>query len=74
MSMTISEKILAKASGKESVSAGEIVWAEPRTILAHDISGVGASLYIKEHFGEGSIVIVHVEPISECISTLQKEI
>jgi 3-isopropylmalate/(R)-2-methylmalate dehydratase large subunit len=55
MGMTISEKILAKASGKESVSAGEIVWAEPHTILAHDISGVGASLYIKEHFGEAKV-------------------
>jgi 3-isopropylmalate/(R)-2-methylmalate dehydratase large subunit len=52
MGMTISEKILAAASGQASVTAGEIVWAEPRTIMAHDISGVGASLYIRENFGD----------------------
>jgi 3-isopropylmalate/(R)-2-methylmalate dehydratase large subunit len=52
MGMTISEKILATASGRDAVQAGEVVWAEPRTVMAHDISGVGASLYLKEQFGD----------------------
>lgn len=52
LGMTISQKILAAASGREAVAVGDIVWAEPRTIMAHDISGVGASLYIREAFGD----------------------
>ena len=56
MGMTISEKILATASGRDVVQSGEIVWAEPRTVMAHDISGVGSSLYLKEQFGDDAMV------------------
>lgn len=39
MSMTMSEKILAKASGKESVEAGEIVMADIDVAMVHDLTG-----------------------------------
>lgn len=39
MGKTISEKILARASGQESVSAGEIVWADIDRAMMDDILG-----------------------------------
>lgn len=39
MGKTISEKILARASGRESVSAGEIVWAKIDRAMMDDILG-----------------------------------
>jgi len=39
MSMTMSEKILAKASGKDVVEAGEIVMADISTAMVHDLTG-----------------------------------
>ncbi|MDM5333752.1 3-isopropylmalate dehydratase large subunit [Ureibacillus composti] len=39
MGMTMSEKILAKASGQSSVKAGEIVWVNVDIALMHDLLG-----------------------------------
>ena len=39
MGMTISEKILARASGQPSVKAGEIVWARVDKAMMDDILG-----------------------------------
>lgn len=39
MGMTLSEKILARASGNKSVSPGDIVMAKIETAMAHDITG-----------------------------------
>ncbi|MCL2157128.1 MAG: homoaconitase large subunit [Methanobrevibacter sp.] len=39
MSMTMSEKILAKASNKEKVEAGEIVMANIDVAMTHDLTG-----------------------------------
>ena len=39
MGMTISEKILARASGRESVKAGEIVWVDVDKAMMDDILG-----------------------------------
>ena len=39
MGKTIAEKILARASGKKSVSAGEIVWADIDRAVMDDILG-----------------------------------
>ncbi|HWL13148.1 MAG TPA: 3-isopropylmalate dehydratase large subunit [Ureibacillus sp.] len=39
MGMTMSEKILAKASGNASVKAGEIVWVKVDIALMHDLLG-----------------------------------
>jgi len=39
MSMTMSEKILAKASGQEKVEAGEIIMADIDIAMVHDLTG-----------------------------------
>ena len=39
MGKTISEKILARASGQESVSAGDIIWANVDRAMMDDILG-----------------------------------
>lgn len=39
MSMTMSEKILARASGKDKVEAGEIVMADIDIAMTHDLTG-----------------------------------
>ena len=39
MSMTMAEKILARASGKEKVEAGEIVMANIDVAMTHDLTG-----------------------------------
>jgi 3-isopropylmalate/(R)-2-methylmalate dehydratase large subunit len=52
MGMALSHKILAKASGRREVSAGEVVWAMPDLIMMHDLSGYGAAKIFLEEFGE----------------------
>ncbi|TQI66335.1 3-isopropylmalate dehydratase large subunit [Clostridium sp. KNHs216] len=47
MSMTISEKILAKASGNENVKAGDIVWAKVDRAMMDDV--LGPRVQIAEH-------------------------
>ena len=37
--MTMAEKILAKASAKKSVEAGEIVMANINVAMTHDLTG-----------------------------------
>ncbi len=39
MSMTMAEKILAKASGKKEIGAGEIVMANIDVAMTHDLTG-----------------------------------
>jgi 3-isopropylmalate/(R)-2-methylmalate dehydratase large subunit len=39
MGMTMSEKILAKASGQKSVKAGDIVWVKVDIAMMHDLLG-----------------------------------
>jgi len=39
MGMTLVEKILAKASGRRSVSPGDIVMAKIDVAMVHDITG-----------------------------------
>lgn len=39
MSMTMAEKILAKAAGKKESSAGEIVMANIDVAMTHDLTG-----------------------------------
>jgi len=38
MSMTITEKILARAAGKDSVSAGELINACVDVVMCHDVT------------------------------------
>jgi 3-isopropylmalate/(R)-2-methylmalate dehydratase large subunit len=50
--MTITEKILAAASGKASVEPGDNIWADVNVLLTHDVCGPGAIGVFKREFGE----------------------
>ena len=39
MSMTIAEKIFARASGKKEVEAGDVVMANIDVAMTHDLTG-----------------------------------
>ena len=46
--MTITEKILARASGKDRVSPGDVVFAKVDKVMLHDVSGPGVMTVFKE--------------------------
>ena len=48
MSMTITEKILARAAGKETVSAGEVINANVDIVMFHDVTGPPAVSMLAE--------------------------
>nr|WP_314417519.1 aconitase/3-isopropylmalate dehydratase large subunit family protein [uncultured Erwinia sp.] len=52
MGQTISQKILARASGRESVTPGEIVWAKVDILMSHDPCMPGVASVFKKEFGE----------------------
>ena len=73
MGKTTSEKILARASGQESVSAGDIIWANvdrammddilgPRVQIAEKIQALGGKVW-----DPGKVVIIsdHYPPARE---------
>ncbi len=49
--MTLTEKILARASGKPHVAPGENVWAKVDVLMTHDVCGPGTIGVFKKHFG-----------------------
>ena len=51
MGQTISQKILARASGCESVTPGEIVWARVDILMSHDPCTPGVASVFKKEFG-----------------------
>ncbi len=51
MSMTLTEKILAKASGKRHVDPGETVWVNVDILLTHDVCGPPTIGIFKKEFG-----------------------
>lgn len=52
MGMTITEKILANAAGKECVKPGDNIWANADILLTHDVCGPGTIGVFKREFGE----------------------
>ena len=50
--MTLTEKILARASGKAQVKAGDNVWVKADTLMTHDVCGPGTIGVFKREFGE----------------------
>jgi 3-isopropylmalate/(R)-2-methylmalate dehydratase large subunit len=50
--MTMTEKILARASGKDHVAPGENVWVNVDVLMTHDVCGPGTIGVFKKHFGE----------------------
>jgi 3-isopropylmalate/(R)-2-methylmalate dehydratase large subunit len=54
--MTITEKILARASGKAHVSPGENVWVNVDVLMTHDVCGPGTFGVFYKHFGKDAKV------------------
>ena len=56
MGQTITEKILARAAGRDSVSAGDNVWVKVDTLMTHDVCGPGTIGIFKKEFGDNAKV------------------
>jgi 3-isopropylmalate/(R)-2-methylmalate dehydratase large subunit len=56
MGMTITEKILAKASGKEQVSPGDNIWVNTDVLMTHDVCGPGTIGVFQREFGKNAKV------------------
>lgn len=54
--MTMTEKILARASGKTSVAPGDNVWANVDVLMTHDVCGPGTFGVFKKEFGKDAKV------------------
>src|SRR5688572_22589831 len=55
-SMTLSEKILARAAGKSQVQAGDNVWVKADVLMTHDVCGPGTIGVFKREFGKAAKV------------------
>ena len=49
--MTLTEKILARASGKREVQAGDNVWVSADILMTHDVCGPGTIGVFRREFG-----------------------
>ncbi|MCC7204507.1 MAG: 3-isopropylmalate dehydratase large subunit [Phycisphaeraceae bacterium] len=54
--MTLTEKIMARHSGRPSVSPGENVWVDVDVLMTHDVCGPGTIGIFKEEFGPAAKV------------------
>jgi len=54
--MTLTEKILARASGRSAVSPGDNVWVNVDVLMTHDVCGPGTIGVFKKHFGQNAKV------------------
>jgi 3-isopropylmalate/(R)-2-methylmalate dehydratase large subunit len=54
--MTMTEKIMAKHSGRASVSPGENVWVDVDVLMTHDVCGPGTIGIFYEKFGRNAKV------------------
>ena len=54
--MTMTEKILARSSGKSSVVPGENVWANVDVLMTHDVCGPGTFGVFEKEFGKDAKV------------------
>ncbi len=52
MGMTMSEKILARGSGRARVQAGDKLWVDVDVLMTHDVCGPPAYAIFKREFGE----------------------
>ncbi|OGV48189.1 MAG: 3-isopropylmalate dehydratase [Lentisphaerae bacterium GWF2_44_16] len=52
MGMTITEYILAKASGRRRVDPGDNIWVSADILMTHDVCGPGTIGVFKREFGE----------------------
>ncbi len=56
MGMTITEKILARAAGRDHVQPGETIWVEADVLMTHDVCGPGTMGIFRREFGESAKV------------------
>ena len=56
MGMTLTEKILARKSGKNSVRPGDNIWVDVDVLMTHDVCGPGTIGIFKERFGKNARV------------------
>ena len=56
MGMTLTEKILAKHSGRDRVSPGDNVWVDVDILMTHDVCGPPAIGIFQKQFGENAKV------------------
>lgn len=56
MAMTITEKILARAAGRDEVHPGDNVWVQADILMTHDVCGPGTIGIFKREFGESARV------------------
>jgi len=54
--MTLTEKILARASGRPSVKAGDNVWVQADILMTHDVCGPGTIGIFQHEFGRDAKV------------------
>jgi 3-isopropylmalate/(R)-2-methylmalate dehydratase large subunit len=54
--MTLTEKILARAAGKDSVQAGDNIWVKADILMTHDVCGPGTIGVFKREFGSNARV------------------
>ncbi len=56
MGMTITEKILARAANRSSVSPGDNIWVNADLLMTHDVCGPGTIGVFKREFGANAKV------------------
>ena len=56
MPMTLTEKLIARASGVDTVQAGEAAWVDVDILMTHDVCGPGTIKVFKTEFGEDAKV------------------
>jgi len=61
--MTLTEKILARASGKARVQAGDNVWVKADVLMTHDVCGPGTIGVFKREFGRNAKVWDHTKVV-----------
>jgi 3-isopropylmalate/(R)-2-methylmalate dehydratase large subunit len=56
LSMTLTEKILARASHRNAVQPGDNIWIDVDVLMTHDVCGPGTIGVFKQHFGQNAKV------------------
>ncbi|HET6574048.1 MAG TPA: aconitase/3-isopropylmalate dehydratase large subunit family protein [Fimbriiglobus sp.] len=54
--MTLTEKVLARAAGRDHAAPGANVWVNVDVLMTHDVCGPGTIGIFKKHFGENANV------------------
>src|SRR5437016_4700615 len=54
--MTLTEKILARAAGRDQVAPGDNIWIDVDVLMTHDVCGPGTIGIFKQHFGQSARV------------------